>query len=388
MAARWVRIVLRAVARDRGYFALRVRDARGVVERLLPAAGPLPMLARVLRNDVEIEIDAGEGRLEPLGLVPRGVAAARLALGALEGARLHYADVEIFPQGSRAATRRFRKHVEASRRHQSTWDGALLAAHTELVKGWPEAARTPPISGEPSVAVALHLYYTELWGEIETLLSRWRVPFRLFLTLNAPDSALEARVAAAFPGARVRMVENRGRDVRPFLLWLEEGAFEGFACVCKIHGKRSLGGGRLPAFGDVLRRVNFFDLIADPDRVDEIVARFAVQSRLGLIGSGRFLSASTASAPKDVLGPNRSEVEKLATRLAARLTEPDFDFFEGTMFWVRPEALSRLRALELSRDAFDPEAGRVDSAVEHALERLFNHVVRAAGYRVETTKGE
>ena len=385
MAAGWVRILPRA-ALERGYFALRIRDAGAIVERYVPAAGTLPMLARVFRDSLSLEMDADEGLMEPVGPFDRAKAHARLALGALEGARLDYGEVEIFPEGSRAATRRFRKHVEASRRHEAAWDGPFLAAHPEIVRGWPDAAAISPPAGEPKIAVALHLYYTEIWSEIETLLGRWRLPFRLFLTLNAPDAALEARVLAGFPGACVRVVENRGRDVRPFLIWLEEGAFDGFACVCKIHGKRSFGGGRLPAFGDALRRVNFFDLIVDPDRVGQIVARFADAPEIGLIGSAHFFVASTASAPRDVLGGNRAQVEKLAARLAAPLAEPEFDFFEGTMFWVRPEALAALRTLRLSKDAFGAEAGSVDYAVEHALERLFNHIVRAAGYSVQTTR--
>jgi hypothetical protein len=384
LAARWVRMVLQAAARERGYFAFCVGDASGFIERLAPAAGPMPMLARISRDDLSLEIDSAEGRIELISGFDRALVFGRRALGIWRGAGLDFDGVELFPDGGRAATRRYRKHVEAAQRHDSAWDGAFMAAHSEIVRGWPEAAPLPPPSGEPRIAVALHLYYTELWGEIETLLGRWRRPFRLFLSLNAPDTALESRVAAAFPCASVRVVENRGRDIRPFLVWLEEGAFDGFAAVCKIHGKRSFGGGRLPAFGDALRRVNFFDLIADPDRVERIVARFAGEPNLGLVGSAHFFGVSSANAPKDMLGANRGEAEKLAARLAAPLTEPEFDFFEGTMFWVRPEALAPLRALRLSQDGFGAEAGKVDGAVEHALERLFNHVVRAAGYRVET----
>jgi hypothetical protein len=371
--------LINAAARERGYFALRI----GSEERLVPAAGSLPMVARYCPDDSTLEIDPCEGRLEPLGTLDIVAIQTRLALGTWNGAGLEFAGVKIFPEGSRAETRRYRKHVEASRRHRAAWDGAFLADHPEIVRGWPEAAPLPPATGEPEIAVALHLHYTELWSEMETLIGQWRLPFRFFLTLNAADAALESRVMSAFPGSHVRVVENRGRDIRPFLLGLEEGAFEGFAYVCKIHGKRSLGGGRLPAFGDALRRVNLFDLIADPDRVQRIVARFAAEPDLGLVGSPHFFEVSTASAPRDLLGANRRQVEKLAARLASPLTEPEFDFFEGTMFWVRPESLAPLRALRLS-EAFDAEAGKVDGAVEHALERLFNHVSRTAGYRVET----
>ena len=69
--------------------------------------------------------------------------------------------------------------------------------------------------------------------------------------------------------------------------------------------------------------------------------------------------------------------------MGAPIRHDDFDFFEGTMFWTRPQALAPMRRLGLAADAFAPEAGQVDGALEHAVERLFNHSVRVAGFRVE-----
>jgi lipopolysaccharide biosynthesis protein len=51
------------------------------------------------------------------------------------------------------------------------------------------------------------------------------------------------------------------------------------------------------------------------------------------------------------------------------------------MFWVRPLALTPLRGLRLA-NAFAPEAGLSDGALEHAVEGLFNHSVRLAGFQV------
>jgi hypothetical protein len=381
LSARWVRLRLEPSTSRRGYVSLRISGE----PRLVPTPGELPLLARLETPAASLQVDPAEGRLEPLSGLDRLLAATRLGFGVWKSAELVYPGVRLFPDGSRAASRRYRKHLEASRRHLSAWDGPFLAVHPEIVEGWPHVPARPEAAGfDPRVAVAVHLYYTELWDEFETLLGRWRVPFRLFLTLNAVDEVLQARVSAAFPGATIRVVENRGRDVRPFLLWLEQGAFENFELVCKLHGKRSLGGGRLPAFGDALRRANFHDLAADPGRVEALISRFDAAPDLGIVGSARFLSASTAAAPKDVLGGNHAEVGRLAALLEAPLTSPDFDFFEGTMFWARPRALAPLGGLRLSEQAFASEAGRVDGAPEHALERLFNHAARKAGFRVET----
>jgi hypothetical protein len=386
VSRRWMQFRLEPSARKRGYFSLLFPDAD---VRYVPIPNDLPLLARVDTQGPSVQLDPADGRLEPLPLADGLVATMRLQLGAWRGAGLNYRGVAIVPGGAHSAGRRFRKHLEAAERHDCPWDGPFVAAHPEIVVGWPNEPAPPRApTAAPRVAVALHLYYTELWDEFETLLARWRLPFRLFLTHNGDNAGLEARARRTFPDAVVRQVDNSGRDVRPFLLWLEEGAFDEFELVCKLHGKRSFGGGRLPVFGDALRRANLHDLVADATRVDELARRFEASPELGLVGSARFLSASTRAEPKDVLGTNRPGVVKLAERLGVPLTEPDYDFFEGTMFWARPKALAPLARIKLSASSFEPEAGRLDGATEHAVERIFNHVTRIAGYRVETARAD
>ena len=62
------------------------------------------------------------------------------------------------------------------------------------------------------------------------------------------------------------------------------------------------------------------------------------------------------------------------------------DFFGGTMFWVRPEALRPLRELGLA-DTFLEEKGLLDGGLEHATERLFATSVVAAGYKLVNSDG-
>ncbi len=58
------------------------------------------------------------------------------------------------------------------------------------------------------------------------------------------------------------------------------------------------------------------------------------------------------------------------------------------MFWVRPQSSRAITFASLAEGAFAPEAGRLDCATEHAVERIFNHAARAAGYDIATIDAE
>ena len=372
----------------RGYVRMTlVRDAESIENVFLPVGLDLDFLIAPRCGNGTLRAIVNDAVIKPVDLADKFLAHARQTFTSLRHSLLHFGDVAIFPEGPKDKTRPYRKALSAARHSGLAFDSAYVTAHPELFRGWTDrASHLEPPTDKPvrRVAVVLHLHYVELWDEIEKLLRAWPFSFALFVTLTRPDDEIAARVRAAFPGADVRVVENRGRDVRPFLSLLEEGAFDSFDAVCKIHGKRSLGGGRLPIFGDMMRRVAFVDLIANPRRVQALVRRFEENPDLGIVGSPHF-HIRPRPERRDIIGPvNRAAVEALAARLGASVDDARFDFFEGTMFWVRPAALRDLAALRLSRE-FAAESGCLDGALEHAVERIFNHAVKAAGYEVEAT---
>ena len=62
------------------------------------------------------------------------------------------------------------------------------------------------------------------------------------------------------------------------------------------------------------------------------------------------------------------------------------DFFEGTMFWVRPTAFKSLRRLKTT-ERFAEESGAVDGALEHAIERVFAVAVKVANFKIDDIDG-
>jgi len=383
---RLYRLTPSASAQARGFAPIALRAANAAPRTVLvPVGDDIALLVDASSTDAVPTLAPGDGTVEALGFVDVARARLRRRFTSLRRSILNFDGVEVFPDGAKSANRRFRKQLNVARHAGMAADSAFVLGHPELILGWPTDEDDPPpapATGAAKIAVAAHFHYADLWPEVERLLRKWSVRPTVFLTLTRDDPELSRRVPDLFPGSVVRVVENRGRDMRPFLLLLEEGAFDDFDLVCKVHGKRSLGGGRHPIFGEIWRRAAYLDLVASDAQVRRILAMFAADAKLGLVGPRRFRSVSTAAQPRDVLGPNRPVVERLAARMGAPIDTDAWDFFEGSMFWARPEALAPIRRLRLASDGFAPEAGRLDGALEHALERLFNHAARAAEFAV------
>lgn len=372
-------------ARARGYLPFTMAQP-GIAERncLLPLAGNLPFFLIAGTTGTTISHNPDDATLQRAGWAGTLRARLRRRNKGLKAGVLDFDQLEIFPAGPKHHYKAYCRQVRTTRAHQTAPDSELLRAHPELITGWPaRTQRAPaiPLQASPRIAVALHLYYTDLWPEIETLLARWRHHFTLFITITQQNSALAQDVEAAFPGSVLRVVENLGRDVRPFLLLLESGCFDSFDLICKIHGKKSIGHGRIAAFGDIWRRASFLDLLATDTQLQTVIALFTNNPQCGIAGPGRFLLSSTPTAPRNLLGKNRATATALAARMGSPLCDNAMDFFAGTMFWVRPQALAPLRRLHLTQSFNPAQTPLEDGAIEHAIERLFNHAARAAGFQ-------
>jgi hypothetical protein len=374
-----------ARAERQGYVQLLL-DMPGTAPRrcIFPAMERTPLMVFPESCSGRLRLLSDEAAVEPAGLASRAASSLRAMTPLYGKAALRFGDLVVRPDGGRAATRAYRKLVKFARTSGFAFDGATFARHPELARGWPPCDRADEVAPGPKIAVALHLHYVELWPEIGGLLKRWRRPFILFVSLTRQDEETARRIRADFPTAEVEVVENRGRDVRPFLAWLESGRFDRFDLVCKIHGKRSLRDGAPPLFGELFRRATFLDLISSDARVRDICAAFEAAPDLGLIGPERFRARSRHGDAAEIMGQSRAAIEALCARMSAPAPGADYDVFHGTMFWARPLALAGLRDLGLARD-FQPEAGLSDGALEHAVEGLINHAVRARGFRVAGT---
>ena len=268
-------------------------------------------------------------------------------------------------------------------------DSDLIAKHPELLYGWPAEANPAPVvtdrSAAVSVAVVAHIYYEETWPDIAGALRNLTLPFDLIVTTVADRERLMDSIRRSYPQAEIEIMENRGRDIGPFLALLERGRLDGYRYICKIHGKKSIDGGRKTYMGELWRRRLLFDLLGAPGASTAAIDMFERDAAIGMIGPKAFRLPND-NYPEDLTrSANRAMTLKIAARLGVSADKFQLDFFGGTMFWVRPEALKPLRDLGLVAD-MPQERGMVDGDLPHALERVLPTSVLVAGYRLANSE--
>lgn len=233
-----------------------------------------------------------------------------------------------------------------------------------------------PARPRADFAIHAHVYYPDLWPGFAARLARLDIGFDLYVTLTwrgAESATLAARIRAAFPGAQVTCLPNRGRDILPFVTLLNAGAFDGYRAVAKIHTKKSphrsdgdrwrdhLIDGILPEQG-LSRRLSAF--LADPD-------------------AGLWVADGQHYRGAQWWGTNRAATDALLARV--ELVAADPSFAAGSIYWLKPLTLGMIRALRLRAEAFEDETGQVDGTLAHAVERAIGRLVQAAGQEIRET---
>ena len=231
-----------------------------------------------------------------------------------------------------------------------------------------------------NVAIILHCHYEDL---IEQLFDRYLpaaadadlfVTTRLDFSVNGINTIRRRR-----PNVFIQCVENRGRDIRPFLFALRRVQRLGYLLVCKIHTKKASHMGR--GLGEQWRQDLMDPLLGSDNSVSRVVRAFSEQSDLGLLapeGSIMDLRRITANMFNTIW----------LDRLLNRMDRPDlignyaFQFPAGSMYWFRVAALAGLDDFVLAEDEFEEECGQTDGTLAHAVERLVALFAEQRGYRM------
>lgn len=337
-----------------------------------------------------LPIKTGDFRVETLGLLASLWARLRLAFFFKKKKYLSYDEFSLFSVGSKSERKRFTRFNEDTMNIGVVVDGDLVAKHPELLYGWPTEVSGPPQAADRPerirAAVVVHIYYEDTWPDIAGALGSLTIPFDLIVTTAAGRERLTETIRRAYPRAEIEIVENRGRDVGPFIVLLERGRLDRYRYVCKVHGKKSIDGGRKTYMGAMWRRRLLFELLGAPGAANAAIAMFERDRSIGMIGPRVFRLPKEGYSEDLSWSANRPMTLKIAERMGVPVDEFQLDFFGGTMFWVRPEALKPLRDLRLAED-MPYETGLIDGDLPHAIERVLPTSVLAAGYKLANSDG-
>jgi lipopolysaccharide biosynthesis protein len=254
--------------------------------------------------------------------------------------------------------------------------GSALA--TTVALGSPVVPQVPADISPPTsrVAVVAHVYYPEIWPDIEDRLARMPEPFDLVVTLvRGRAESVERKILARFPEARIQVVDNRGRDIGPLVQLCRTGLLDGYDAVLKVHTKRSVH----RVDGDAWRIALLEGVLPSASGVTRILELFRRDPTVGIVAPTGHLRGP------ETWGSDLPIVEALTARLPLAFDPEKLRYPAGSMFWIRPWLLRRIADLGLGAEHFEPEADHLDGSTAHAMERLVGLLADRAGFdQVET----
>lgn len=229
------------------------------------------------------------------------------------------------------------------------------------------------------VAVVVHAYYTEVFSEICSYLKNMPCPYTLLISVkDEEDRQVIERQTGSLPLLEktiVKTVENRGRDIKPFLVDFAS-ELNDFDYVCKIHTKKSLYTGS----EKMDRRQYLYKMIlGSRQRIQSILTIFARDAEVGIIYPTRFEEMPYWSY---TWMSNKWAAAPLVNKLGFDYDPDEYiDYPSGSMFWFKKEALKPLLDMRLTGDDFPEEKGQNDGALQHILERCFTLSARSRGLK-------
>ena len=233
-------------------------------------------------------------------------------------------------------------------------------------------------------ALLIHGFHQDLLEQILAPLAASEYSATLDLYVSTPhhqlDKTEELLLRHGWPQFTLVGVENRGRDIAPFLLELLPRALAaGHPWLVKLHTKRS---SQTPS-GERWGR-HLIESLASVPALQALHHRFTTPDAIGLVAPAGSLLPTTVC-----LARNQLHLRKLLD-----ITGLDHcwflrqQFVAGSMWAARSESLDLLQRLPLQLESFEAEAGQIDGTLAHALERLMPALVQADGTAIEALPGD
>ncbi|MVA27834.1 hypothetical protein GOZ92_25885 [Agrobacterium vitis] len=230
-----------------------------------------------------------------------------------------------------------------------------------------------------SLCIHVHCFYVELFDEIVDRLQCLTLPFYLVVTVcNESDAEVVDNLLVDFnqrQNTHILVVENRGRDIAPFLIdaspiWRKSDL------VLHLHTKKS------PhiTWGDNWRRYLFDQTIGYEPLLKGIIDQFQDRGDLGMMYPENFSMIKHFTEEEQ----NKDAIRYIAQKL--RL-ECNFEalgaYAAGSMAFYRVKALASVLEYDALENLFGPEKGQLDGTAAHVLERLLPEMVRLNGFETQ-----
>ena len=224
------------------------------------------------------------------------------------------------------------------------------------------------------VAIQIHIFYEDLIMDIINKTNNIPVKFDLYITITSPEikSRLESdiKIYSKTNYFEILIVENKGRDVLPFLKQIKT-KLKYYKYLCHIHTKKSL---TAPELGNLWRNYLYNNLLGNTNIVSEILYEFENNEKLGFMFPETYFGIIQQFYL--LTEGTKNWMNFLATKLFSNYKVGELSNFPaGNMFWARIVAISQIFSYDFSK-YFPEEDDQTNDTIMHAIERIWLYLVK------------
>ena len=230
---------------------------------------------------------------------------------------------------------------------------------------------------DKKIAVHAHMFYLETLEE--TIQNMNYIPGAFDCYVSTDTEEKKAVIEKALRDRckcekfQVMVLENRGRDVAPFIVQMTP-VIQKYDYVCHIHSKKTKTG----EYGNEWRKYIFRHLFGGSEYLQTLFNVFEKNSKVGIIMPETFPVLELQAE----WGGNLEGVQALLTRIGCETESLPQDpvFPVGNMFWARVEAILPMFTAGIRQSDFPQESGQVNATIAHQIERSWVYVAEKKGF--------
>lgn len=234
------------------------------------------------------------------------------------------------------------------------------------------------------IAVIIHVYYEDLFGEIIDYIENIPDNIDVYITTSEKRNMEKLRrllEERSFCRVQMILVPNRGRDCSALFIGCRE-LIEKYEYICFLHDKKTSGNNGAFTIGETFMDNLFENLLGGEEYIRNILHLFHEHEALGLLAPpipvhGQYLCLKD-NAWTSCFDRTAELAEKIGIKI--KISEEKKPFVLSTAFWCRKEALRPLWEYGFSYEEFCEEPMPEDGTISHAIERILPYVAQAQGY--------
>lgn len=233
------------------------------------------------------------------------------------------------------------------------------------------------------IAVFAHIYYVDLYDVCIRYLKQLPKYIDIYISTGEKNiDLLSKRLKEC--NCRVKKVlgaGTRGRDAGALLVSFKEYIKE-YDYVCFLHDKKSSGGITASEEGRAFMELIWDNMLYNNIYVENILGLLQNNSRLMFLSPpapmfGMYLKSLISKEWTICLEETRKLAERIGVECNFDIKKPPFAL--GTAFWCKREAIKDLIEYDWKFSDFPEEPIKIDGEINHAIERIFPHIVKKNG---------